>query len=248
MWLHRLADAYDCPALKWQAWQAIKQVVKAYKSEPIEVLARPFLDEEEELPVQDTSPQGNQEGSSDEEENMGEEEEFSERDDDADGDNAELDDELRLSTVKPEERFSAQGRSATVAELSKRARAKKNVMNWARRLQKEWVKCEPELTEQTSQALALLKGELPYSFYRRRLCIFYEEHNPAKLNIVDELLQRWEGKEDELLKAVVDKYRTKMEKMEETRIYADVHLGGIGAEQREEREIAKEKNRIRFAQ
>jgi len=48
MWLHRLADAYDCPALKWQAWRAIKQVLGDYDNQPLQVLGRPFLDEEEE--------------------------------------------------------------------------------------------------------------------------------------------------------------------------------------------------------
>ena len=105
---------------------------------------------------------------------------------------------------------------------SKPRRAKAVIMDWAKSLQKEWESCEPILTEKGERTMRLLKGELPVEWYRNRLMLFYEEHNPEKLNTIDIILEEWQGKEDELLKAVVDKYKTKYEHEEAAAIYEQV--------------------------
>ena len=233
MWLHRLADAYDCPALKWQAWRAIKQVLGDYDNQPLQVLGRQFEDDEEE-----------EEGRGDKEDEGNEEED----DEDEDAWHA---DESRMSSVKPDEVPTPMDRGLTISgPKSKRARAKNVVMAWAHRLQGEWTKCEPELTENTGKALTMLKGELPVEFYRQRLVLFYEKYNPNKIQTVDEVLEAWEGKEDELLKAVVDKYKQKMEHDENARIYDEVHGGGVGADQWEDAELRREmgQRRVDFNQ
>ena len=146
-----------------------------------------------------------------------------------------------MSSVNPNDLLTPMDRGMTVASAkSKRARAKNVVMNWANKLQAEWQKCEPELTEETDKALTMLKGELPLEFYRQRLALFYEKHNPSKLETVEEVREAWEGKEDELLKAVVDKYKQKMEHAEQERIFEEVHGGGVGIEQWDQQELQRE--------
>jgi len=48
VWLHRLADAYDCPALKWEAWNVIKAVLNQFALQPMQVLGAPLEGEDEE--------------------------------------------------------------------------------------------------------------------------------------------------------------------------------------------------------
>ena len=79
------------------------------------------------------------------------------------------------------------------------------------------------LTEESEQALTLLKGKLPYGFYEARLEEFYRMHNPEKLDMVPEIMARWEGKEDELLKAVVEKYKNQVMHEEAERVLEQVH-------------------------
>ncbi|GMH49470.1 hypothetical protein TL16_g00523 [Triparma laevis f. inornata] len=205
VWLHRLADAYDCPALKWQSWRAIKQVLGAYENQPINVLGRQFEDDEEE-DVRQPRP-------TDVHEDPADDSDYEESDGEADD--------------------LGRGRSLSAVQASKTShflpsggtkprRAKSVIMDWAKSLQKEWEACEPILTEKGERTMKLLKGELPVEWYRNRLMLFYEEHNPDKIQTIDIILDEWQGKEDELLKAVVDKYKTKYEHNEAAAVYDQV--------------------------
>jgi hypothetical protein len=114
---------------------------------------------------------------------------------------------------------------------AERENAKNVVLGWAHKLQEEWSRCEPILTEESEQALTLLKGRLPYEFYRDRLEQFYAKHNPEKLDMIDDIMATWEGKEDELLKAVVDKYKSKVMHEEAEKMLEQIHGKGVGVDE-----------------
>ncbi len=220
VWLHRLADAYDCPALKWEAWNVVKAVLADYDHQPIVVLGTPLEEDEEfqlgAVPVKPGPVDGDEDGDIDEDE-AGEDSPFDPRTN------------ASKSMVYPDPAVSDMDDAPGASRLGQRAKARDVVMSWATKLQGTWEKCEPALTTESAQALTLLKGRLPVSFYRDRLVQFYTEHNPEKLDQVDDIMLQWDGKEDELLKAVVEKYKTKVQMEEAARVYENIH-GNVGDE------------------
>jgi hypothetical protein len=46
------------------------------------------------------------------------------------------------------------------------------------------------------------------NFFKRRLTDFYRQHNPEKLEQVDELLLKWQGREELLFATLLQKYTT----------------------------------------
>jgi len=78
------------------------------------------------------------------------------------------------------------------------------------------------------------EGKLPYEFYEARLEEFYRMHKPEKLDMVPEIMARWEGKEDELLKAVVEKYKNQV--MQEGEGEEQQEPGGRAEEERQQQE------------
>ena len=198
--MHGLADEYDCPALKWEAWRVVKETVGQFGVQPMQVLGG--------------SLEGEDEGECDGEGSGGEEESEEGGDGDGCGD-GESDD----------------GFTSSSSSSSSLPPAKATVMAWARRLQSSWTQCEPVLTSESSQALTLLKGRLPYEFYRDRLAEFYSRHNPAKVEEVEAIMERWEGKEDELLRAVVDKYKARVEREGAEVVLERIRGKGIGVDE-----------------
>jgi hypothetical protein len=217
VWLHRLADAYDCPALKWEAWNVIKAVLSQFSLQPMQVLGAPLEDEDEEYAHRFSNDVRDDD---DEDEDDDDDERFANR-----GPRS----QTTKSIVFANEVTAMDER--TTGGLEKRVPARDHVLKWAHRLQDEWMRCEPVLTEESEQALTLLKGRLPYEFYRDRLEKFYEQHNPEKLDMIDQIMDAWEGKEDELLRAVVDKYKKQVQRDEAEKMLDQIHGKGVGVDE-----------------
>lgn len=230
VWLHQLADAYECSALKFEAWRVIKAVLEDYENQPKYVLGDPLMEEPTEEETQDGEEMlfGNGEKNIDEGDDHG-----SSSSDDENGRNT-ISRQAAQSGVDRGGSSSRKGggsRGSGGEGGDKPLRARDVVLNWVNKLQTTYEKCEPILTAENVQAIAMLKGRLPVSFYRERLEEFYEQHNPDKLDSIDELLEMWAGKEDELVLQITNKYKAAEEMARHEEMVSEVahtlhHEGG----------------------
>jgi len=230
VWLHQLADAYDCPALKYEAWRVIKVVLEDYENQPEYIIKEPLLDG---LPEGEINEDGEEKKENDDGENFDEDDESS---DDEEGGRVSM---LRKAAQSRVDESYLQNPDNVIPGQNKSKKpmtAKNVVMDWADRLQTFYEKCEPTLTTENQGAIALLKGRLPLSFYRDRLFAFYEEHNPEKLETIDDILEQWAGKEDELLKAITDKYKAAKEMADHLATYNELEHTLHNEEKEEEEE------------
>jgi hypothetical protein len=104
---------------------------------------------------------------------------------------------------------------AAMSDISKKSPAVATQPIWAYRTGDPEPEPEPELVLELEPELEPMPAEevvqveveqRVVSNHRRRLIAIYEAHSPSKLKDVEELLQEWNGEEDELLAAVEAKY------------------------------------------
>ena len=220
LWLHELADIYENGALKYEAWNLCQRVLPYLSAEmdPWDVLAQHIVDadkEEEDWLDEDRDTENGRDSN-----NTTATEAVESKNRSPFG--------RRKSDVFPDEHKeeTAFDDKDLKDKNEKKSKAREVVIHWAHKLHHAWEKCSPTLTVESETALSLLAGRLPRDFYYDTLVAYYNEHNPDKIYMVDAILDTWEGREDQLLKAVADKYK---------KLRNDEGGGSSGEEEEEER-------------